>query len=100
MYRNAIHIYCVGGGSICRKPAKRKEITAMEDIVKDTTAIGLIGDGVLTMLRPKRHVWLWAFGPESYRDAMKEFAARPGMTQLIAAAEIGIGLLLAYRAED
>lgn len=72
----------------------------MENIIKDTAAIGLIGDGVLTLLRPSRHVWLWSFGPPAYRDAMKAFAERPGMTQLVAAAEIGIGLLLAHRAED
>jgi hypothetical protein len=72
----------------------------MEDIIKDTAAIGLIGDGILSFLRPKRHVWLWSFGPRAYRDTMQAFAERPGVTQLVAVAEIGIGLLVARRAED
>jgi hypothetical protein len=72
----------------------------MEKLLLDTAAISLIGDGALSLLRPKRHVWLWSFGPQSYRDAMQALTEHPGMTQVVAVAEIGIGLLLAHRAED
>ena len=70
------------------------------DLMKDLFAMVLIGDGALSFARPKRHVWLWQFGPEGYREAMEKFAENPGFTRAVAAAEIGLGLWLARRTEE
>lgn len=65
--------------------------------VMETVAMLLVGDGVIALVAPRRHSYLWEFGPEGYRRAMEAFAQRPGLTRLLAAAEVGLGLWLALR---
>lgn len=65
--------------------------------IKEFAAMVAIGDGVLALLAPRRHILLWRIGPEEYRAAMERIAGRPGLVRALAAAEIGVGLLLALR---
>jgi hypothetical protein len=57
----------------------------------------IIEDGVVGLAAPKRHTFLWRFGPEGSRRAMEAFAERPTLTSLPAAAEVAFGLWLALR---
>ena len=70
--------------------------TAMRRLI-ELAAIMAIGEGVVALLAPKRYSLLWRFGPESYRRLMTQFAERPALVRLFAAAEVGIGLWLALR---
>lgn len=63
----------------------------------ELVAIGLIGDGVVALVAPKRHSLLWLGGPENWRRFMHIFAERPMLTRLLAATEVALGLSLALR---
>lgn len=65
----------------------------------ETTAIILIGDGVVGALNPQRHARLWLAGPPAWRRAMAPFVERPGFTRALSALEAGLGIWLASRAE-
>ncbi|WP_047865918.1 hypothetical protein [Rubrobacter aplysinae] len=56
-----------------------------------------IGEGVVGLVAPRRHMLLWKFGPEGYRRMMEGFAERPGLVRALAAAELGGGLWIALR---
>ena len=57
----------------------------------------MIGDGVLTLAVPRRHILLWRIGPEGYKRLAEVFARRPALSRLLAAAEVLGGLWLALR---
>ena len=61
----------------------------------DLTAIGLIGDGVVGALTPRRHVRRYEIGPRVWQDAMRAFARRPALTRSLAVSEAAAGLMLA-----
>lgn len=63
----------------------------------ELVAILAIGDGVVGLAAPRRHMLLWRLGPEGYRRAMESLAERPALVRTLAAAEIGAGLWLALR---
>jgi hypothetical protein len=63
--------------------------------VVESLAILMIGDGFLTAIQPRRHVLLWKGGPRFWRDFMKAFLRRPGLTQVLGATAVGLGLWLA-----
>jgi len=65
--------------------------------VLELFAILMIGEGVLTIIAPRRHSLLWEFGPEGYKRAVEAFAEHPTLTRLVAAAEAGLGIWLALR---
>ena len=65
--------------------------------IAEVVAMLMIGEGVLTLVAPRRHSLLWEFGPESYKRAVEAFAEHPTLTRLVAAAEAGLGLWLALR---
>ena len=44
-------------------------------------AIGLIGDGIVSVLKPQGHVRLWEGGPRFWRNLLKPLADRPGITR-------------------
>jgi hypothetical protein len=54
----------------------------------------LIGDGLLSLLDPKRHCLLWEVGPESCRELIDEFVEHPRMTRGVGFAELVLGVLL------
>ncbi len=45
--------------------------------LREILAIMLIGDGVIGLLDPERHVALWRRGQSSYRETMEAFAIHP-----------------------
>ena len=55
----------------------------------------LIGDGVLALIRPRRHSRLWKSGPKPYADFMDTLAERPDMARAVASVQIVLGLCLA-----
>jgi hypothetical protein len=62
-----------------------------------TLAIGLIGEGIIGAIRPKRYMRLWRFGPRTYRNFIDALADHPRATRLICGAEAGLGVWLALR---
>ena len=63
-------------------------------------AMLMIGDGVLALLFPRRHLLAWKLGPPAFQEAMEEFAERPGLTRVIGGAEALLGLWLAFGQES
>jgi hypothetical protein len=58
-------------------------------------AILMIGDGVLALTQPRRHMQLWSAGPEPWRNLVSFFEKRPVLTRATGAASIALGLWLA-----
>jgi hypothetical protein len=67
---------------------------------KHFTAMVLIGDGVMALVRPHHDASAWAHGPRSWRKLMRELNRRPGLTRLIGAVQIAGGVYWALREED
>jgi hypothetical protein len=65
--------------------------------VLELLAILMIGEGVLTLIAPRRHSLIWNFGPEDFRRAIEGYAEHPTLARVVAAAEAGLGLWLALR---
>ncbi len=65
--------------------------------IKELAAIAVIGDGVVGFVVPRRHSLLWKVDPEGYQEAIRWFAERPSLVRLLAAVELGLGLMLALR---
>jgi hypothetical protein len=64
---------------------------------KESFGLMLIGDGVLALLEPERHVRLWAEGPRLWRMLMKPFVSRPTITRVVGGLELAFGLWLSSR---
>lgn len=62
--------------------------------LKYLTAMMLIGDGVLAMLRPEREARAWEVGPKVWKDLMEYLADHPEVTRAIGAAEVAVGFAL------
>ena len=71
--------------------------TKRNNRIMETIAIGMIGSGIIGAIFPKRHIRLWRFGPNAYRDFIDTLADRPKTARLIHAAEAGLGVWLALR---
>ena len=65
----------------------------------DVFGMMLIGDGLLTVLRPSRHCLLWDVGPEPCRKLAGELADHPPVARAAGALELLAGLWLASRQE-
>ena len=55
----------------------------------------LIGDGLMGLLRPRRHSLLWHFGPELAKAVTEELAEHPKTSRAIYAAELALGITVA-----
>jgi uncharacterized protein YjeT (DUF2065 family) len=55
----------------------------------------LIGDGLMGLLRPRRHSLLWHVGPQLAKAATEELAEHPQTARAIYAAELAVGVVLA-----
>ena len=64
-------------------------------LIKETLAMVLIGDAVLGLARPRRHLARWQVGP--WAPAMQWGRQRPTLTRALAAGELAIGLWYASR---
>jgi hypothetical protein len=65
--------------------------------IKEAIALLLIGDGIISILEPRRHTKLWVAGPGLYHRAMSPLKRRPIAAQAVGLALIGVGLWLAQR---
>jgi hypothetical protein len=54
----------------------------------------LIGDGLMSLLRPRRHSLLWHLGPELAKAATEELADHPKTARAVYAAEVALGVAL------
>jgi hypothetical protein len=61
----------------------------------ELAAFILIGDGLMGLLRPRRHSLLWHFGPQLAKAVTEELAAHPKTARAIYAAELAVGVALA-----
>ena len=55
---------------------------------KHFTAMALIGDGVMAMVRPRSDALAWERGPRPWRDLMHKLHDCPNLTRAIGAAQI------------
>ncbi len=63
----------------------------------ETFALFLVGDGVVTLMQPRRHAALWRNAPQPIAEAASFFENRPILSGFVGVAEIGFGLWLASR---
>jgi len=61
----------------------------------DLVAMGLIGDGMLAAVAPRRHSALWRVGPLA--KPMSALHDRPLLARVLGAAVVGAGFLLAFK---
>ncbi|HTV05247.1 MAG TPA: hypothetical protein VME86_07750 [Acidobacteriaceae bacterium] len=62
--------------------------------LKYLTAMMLIGDGVLAMLRPYRDAMTWDMGPAAWKALMCYLSEHPDTLRAIGAAEVALGFAL------
>jgi hypothetical protein len=55
----------------------------------------LIGDGLMGLLRPRRHSLLWHVGPQLAKAVTEELAEHPQTARAVYAAELAAGVILA-----
>jgi hypothetical protein len=63
----------------------------------EVLAMAAIGEGLISLTSPARHLQLWAGGPQWWRECMERLARRPAAVRSLALAELGLGLYLARR---
>jgi hypothetical protein len=66
----------------------------------EVLALTMIGDGVLALLQPERHMLLWRRGPRPWRELSQYFLDRPMLTRVVGAATVVAGLWLANRQNE
>ena len=74
--------------------------TAMETALKRTAemaAVFMIGDGLLGLVDPDRHVRLWRSEVGAVDALVRPFADRPARRRAYGLIQLGAGLLLASR---
>ena len=64
---------------------------------KESLAIMMIGDALVTLVDPQRHCRLWMKGPEKWRQFVSMFVQHPGITRGLALGELGLGMWLAEK---
>ncbi len=67
---------------------------------KHFTAMVLIGDGVMAVVKPKHDASAWAKGPRTWKKLMRELHRRPNLTRLIGAVQIAGAVYWALQQED
>ena len=63
----------------------------------EMAAIFMVGDGLIGLLQPRRHVDLWKDDALGTEKLVKPFVGRPGRRRLYAIVQIAAGLALAAR---
>jgi hypothetical protein len=63
----------------------------------EMAAIFMVGDGLIGLLEPRRHVDLWKDDALGTETLVKPFVGRPGRRRLYAVVQIAAGLALAAR---
>jgi hypothetical protein len=67
----------------------------MKKLLFDLFGMLLVGDGLLTLVHPKRHCLLWEIGPEPCRELIDQFVEHPSMARWAGLAEAITGVLIA-----
>jgi len=67
----------------------------MQKRLLELGALILIGDGLMGLLRPRRHSLLWHFGPQLVKAVTEELAEHPNTARSIYAAELALGIAVA-----
>ena len=62
---------------------------------KELLALGMIGDGIVSLLAPRGHYKLWSSGPGWQCHCLDAFIQRPHLIRAIGALELLAGLWLA-----
>jgi len=65
--------------------------------MKECLAMLMIGDGVLAIVEPRRHLRVWEGGPSRWRQLVGPLANRPNLTRGLGVAGVALGVWLAYR---
>ncbi|MBB4619544.1 hypothetical protein [Sphingomonas abaci] len=65
--------------------------------VAEMAAIFMIGDGLLGLLQPRRHVALWRSDMAALDSLVRPFAGRVGARRLYGVMQLGAGIALASR---
>lgn len=65
--------------------------------IAEMAAIFMVGDGLIGLLQPRRHVDLWKADALGTEKLVAPFVDRPGRRRLYAVAQIAAGLMLAAR---
>ncbi|MGO8719983.1 MAG: hypothetical protein ACLQMO_12305 [Acidobacteriaceae bacterium] len=63
------------------------------------TAMVLIGDGMMAIVRPNRDAEAWNMGPRPWRRLMGTMARHPTLTRCVGIAQVVGGILWATREE-
>ncbi len=63
----------------------------------EMAAIFMVGDGLIGLVQPRRHVDLWKDDALGTEALVKPFVDRPGRRRLYAVVQIATGLALAAR---
>ncbi len=63
----------------------------------EMAATFMIGDGLLGLLQPERHVALWQQRAAGAERVVRPFVGRPGLRRAYAVVQIAAGLALAAR---
>lgn len=64
---------------------------------KESLAMMMVGDAMVTLVDPERHCQLWARGPEKWRNFVNTFVKHPVMTRGLALGELAVGVWLAEK---
>jgi hypothetical protein len=64
---------------------------------KEFVAMLMIGDGLLSLVEPRRHLSLWVAGPRWWCGIIEPFVRRPDLTRCLGAGEVVLGVWLAFR---
>ena len=90
-----------GSGSPETTPVTLGLLRAQENIwasrAAEMAAIFMVGDGLIGLLQPRRHVDLWKNDALGTEKLVKPFVDRPGRRRLYAVVQIAAGLALAAR---
>ncbi|KQM63679.1 hypothetical protein ASE75_11280 [Sphingomonas sp. Leaf17] len=65
--------------------------------ITEMAAIFMVGDGLIGLLQPRRHVTLWQERALGTEKLVQPFVGKPGRRRLYALAQIAAGLALAAR---
>jgi hypothetical protein len=85
------------GWLMTRKEKQMSETAIAGRWAKESLAMLMVGDALVTLVDPERHCRLWMKGPEGWRRFVSVFIEHPGITRGLAVVELGLGVWLAEK---
>ena len=80
-----------------RWDAMNDQLDTARNRTAEMAAVFMIGDGLLGLLQPERHVALWRSEVGAVDALVRPFAGRPGRRRLYGLLQIAAGIALAAR---